>query len=316
MYDIGIDVGGTSIVAGLVDADYKIVARKVIPTDRTMTAKALCDTLLDISRDLLIERHISAKAVKSIGVGVPGTANDKTGRIEYANNLPDCQGSVRPILQGMVSQKVYMENDANAAAWGEYICMTEKPESMVMITLGTGVGGGIIQSGRLVKGINYAEAEFGHMTIKFDGLPCNCGRKGCFEVYASGEALANQARKKMGKKPGSLMWDLCGGNLERMEGRLVFDAVRQGDKAAAKVLDKYVEYLSEGVANVINMLQPEVLCIGGGISRAEDLLIPVLQEKVHKKLYSRLSEKNTIIRVSRLGADAGIVGAAKLRRMK
>ena len=112
------------------------------------------------------------------------------------------------------------------------------------------------------------------------------------------------------------MWELCGGSLERMEGRLVFDAVRQGDKAAAKVLDKYVEYLSEGVANVINMLQPEVLCIGGGISRAEDILIPMLQEKVRKKLYSRLSEKNTIIRVSRLGADAGIVGAAKLRRMK
>lgn len=316
MYDIGIDVGGTGIAAGLVDDSLKIVARKNIPTDRSMTAKAMSETLVSLARELIEENRISLKRIRSIGVGVPGTANRKTGRIEYANNLPYCQGNIRQLLQGQTSRKIYFENDANAAAWGEYLCLGRKPDSFVMVTLGTGVGGGIIQNGKIVRGINYAAAELGHMTIRYDGIPCSCGRRGCLEAYASGEALIEQAREMMQKKTKSLMWSLCRGDLAQVNGKLVFDAVRQGDKAAAKVVEDFAEYLSEGIANIINILQPDLLCIGGGISKSGDILLPVLEELVRSKIYSRDSTENTKLVAAKLDNDAGIVGAAKLRLNK
>lgn len=316
MYDIGIDVGGTGIAAGLVDDSLKIVARKNIPTDRSMTAKAMSEILVSLARELIEENRISLKRIRSIGVGVPGTANRKTGRIEYANNLPYCQGNIRQLLQGQTSRKIYFENDANAAAWGEYLCLGRKPDSFVMVTLGTGVGGGIIQNGKIVRGINYAAAELGHMTIRYDGIPCSCGRRGCLEAYASGEALIEQAREMMQKKTKSLMWSLCRGDLAQVNGKLVFDAVRQGDKAAAKVVEDFAEYLSEGIANIINILQPDLLCIGGGISKSGDILLPVLEELVGSKIYSRDSTENTKLVAAKLDNDAGIVGAAKLRLNK
>lgn len=316
MYDIGIDVGGTGITAGLVDDSLKIVARKNIPTDRSMTAKAMSETLVSLARELIEENRISLKRIRSIGVGVPGTANRKTGRIEYANNLPYCQGNIRQLLQGQTSRKIYFENDANAAAWGEYLCLGRKPDSFVMVTLGTGVGGGIILNGKIVRGINYAAAELGHMTIRYDGIPCSCGRRGCLEAYASGEALIEQAREMMQKKTKSLMWSLCRGDLAQVNGKLVFDAVRQGDKAAAKVVEDFAEYLSEGIANIINILQPDLLCIGGGISKSGDILLPVLEELVRSKIYSRDSTENTKLVAAKLDNDAGIVGAAKLRLNK
>ena len=316
MYDIGIDVGGTGIAAGLVDSCNRIVAQKTIPTDRSLTARGMSETLVALTDELLSEAKVSKGRIKSVGVGVPGPANRKTGRIEYANNLPYCQGNIRQLLQAQTSKKVYFENDANAAAWGEYLCLERRPESFVMVTLGTGVGGGIIQNGRILRGINYAAAELGHMTIRYDGIPCNCGRKGCFEAYASAEALAAQAREMMEKKKKSLMWELCGGDLTQVNGRLVFDAVRRGDKAASKVVEDYAGYLSEGLANIINILQPEVLCIGGGISKSADLLIPMLQVLVRDKVYSRESTVNTRLVAAKPDSEAGIIGAAKLRLSK
>ena len=316
MYDIGIDVGGTGISAGLVDDRYHIVAEKTIKTDRSLTARGMSETLTELTKELMSEAKVSQWKIKSVGVGVPGTANRKTGRIEYANNLPYCQGNIRQLLQAQVSRKVYFENDANAAAWGEYLCTERKPKSLVMLTLGTGVGGGIIQNGRIVRGVNYAAAELGHMTIRYDGVMCNCGRKGCLEAYASAEALAAQAKEMMEKKKKSLMWELCGGDLKQADGRIVFDAFRQGDRAAQKVVADYVGYLSEGIANIINILQPEILCIGGGVSKSADLLLPMLGESVWDKIYSRESTVNTRIVASKADRNAGIIGAAKLRLNK
>ena len=312
MYDIGIDVGGTGITAGIVDRNCKIVARKTIATDRKLTAKSMSEQLVKLAKELLAESGISERRVHSIGVGVPGTANRKTGRIEYANNLPNCQGNIRQLLQGQTSKKVYFENDANAAAWGEYLCCKKKPDSFVMVTLGTGVGGGIIMNGKLVRGINYAAAELGHMTIRYDGIPCNCGRRGCLEAYASAEALIAQTREAMEKKKKSLLWELCDGNPDKINGQLVFDAVRTGDKTAIRVVEEYAEYLSEGLANIVNFLQPELLCIGGGISRSGDILVPLVREKMRNKIYSRYSTENTKLVVAKLDNDAGIIGAAKL----
>lgn len=313
-YDIGIDVGGTGITAGLVDERNRILTRRSVATDRQLTAKAMSELLVELSQKLLADAGVAKKSVHSIGVGVPGTANGKTGRIEYANNLPNCQGNIRQLLQGQTSKKIYFENDANAAAWGEYLCCEKKPESFVMVTLGTGVGGGIILNGRLVRGINYAAAELGHMSICCGGRPCTCGRNGCLEAYASAEALMLRTREVMEKKKKSLLWELCGQDISRVNGKLIFDAVRQEDRTAQKLVEEYAEYLSEGLANIINMLQPELLCIGGGISRSADVLLPLVKERLSGKIYSRYSARNTRIAAATLDNDAGIIGAAKLRQ--
>lgn len=312
MYDIGIDVGGTGVKAGLVDDENRMTAEKSIATDRGMTAIALAETLLSLARELMAENGVPSTNVRNIGIGVPGTANRETGRLEYANNLPNCRGNLRQLLQDRTSKKIYLENDANAAAWGEYLHLDRKPESFVMVTLGTGVGGGIILDGKILQGVNYAAGELGHMTIRCDGIPCSCGRRGCLEAYASGEALAARARRKMEKKKKSLLWELCGGRPESLNGRMIFDAYRRGDETAVKAVRKYAEYLSEGIANIINILQPRVLCIGGGISRSGDILIPLLRELVHDKIYSRDSARNTELVAAKLDNDAGIIGAAKL----
>lgn len=312
MYDIGIDVGGTGITAGLVDKNCKILSRETIPTDRNVTAKEMSEQLTGLVRKLLSENGVPQRKVHTIGVGMPGTANRKTGRVEYANNLPNCQGNIRQMLQAQMSKKVYFENDANAAAWGEYICCDKRPESFVMVTLGTGVGGGVILNGRIVRGINFAAAELGHMTICYDGVLCNCGRRGCLEAYASAEALVSQAKEAMDKKRKSLLWEMCGGDVDALNGRLIFDAVRRKDKTAIRVLEDYAEYLSEGLVNVINILQPELLCIGGGLSKSGDILIPMLKERIPNRIYSRDSVENTEIVAAKLDNDAGIIGAAKL----
>ncbi|MCI9337867.1 MAG: ROK family protein [Lachnospiraceae bacterium] len=313
MYDIGIDVGGTGITAGLVDEACRLTACKTIATDRNMTAEAMAETLMGLVRALMAENGVISSWVQTIGVGVPGTANARTGKIEYANNLPFCQGNLRQLLQRQTSKKIYFENDANAAAWGEYLVLDQKPDSFLMVTLGTGVGAGIIQDGKILRGVNYAAGELGHMTIRYNGIPCNCGRRGCLEAYASAEALIARSRKAMEKKKKTLLRMLCGENPDHLNAKMVFDAYRQGDKTAVKAVGKYADLLSEGLANIINILQPELLCIGGGISRSGDILIPLLEERIKEKIYSRDSAENTKLTAARLDNEAGIIGAAKLK---
>lgn len=312
MYYIGIDVGGTNLAAGLVDEKLHIIYRKNKATDRSAGVEQMADELAVLVEELLAEASVSKESVHCIGMGVPGTANLKTGQIEYANNLPFCQGNLRQLLAEKTGIKVYMDNDANAAAWGEYLVCESKPSSFVMVTLGTGVGCGVILNGKLFRGVNYAAGEIGHMTIKRNGRPCPCGRKGCLELYASAEALVQQAKKKMLKKENSVLWQLCDNNIEEMNGRKFFEAVRMEDKCACKVRDRFVKYLSEGLLDLINMLQPEVICIGGGISKAGDCFMPQVNARIAEVVYSKDSADNTLLTVAQLGNDAGIIGAAML----
>lgn len=312
MYYIGMDVGGTNLAAGLVDESLHIIYRKNAPTDPGADVEAMAKQLAELAQELVTGSGVARESIAGIGLGVPGTANRRTGRIEYANNLPFCQGDLKKRLEELTGWKVCFDNDANGAAWGEYLVYGPKAESFVMVTLGTGVGCGIILNGKLVRGVNDAAGEIGHMTISAGKRKCTCGRTGCLEMYASAAALVKQAKKKMEKKKNSRLWELCEQDPEKLDGRLFFEAVRQGDKAAGKVLDKYTDYLSEGLLNLINLLQPDVICIGGGISRAGDLFIPLLEEKVRARVYSRDSAENTRIVAARLGNDAGIIGAAML----
>lgn len=312
MYRIGIDLGGTFIAAGLVNEAMEIVDRASVRTSAPRPMERITDDMAAMTRALLERSGLRREDIASVGVGVPGTANAETGRIEDANNLGFADEPFVPLLEERVGLPVRFGNDANAAAWGEYRAGGYREDSFVMMTIGTGIGGGIILHGRLWPGINGAAAEFGHMTIRCGGAPCSCGRNGCFEAYGSATALIGQARERMLVDEATLLWQLCGRDPGRLEARTVFDGAKEGDRVCLELLDAYTACLAEGAANIINLFQPAYLCVGGGVSRAGEALLLPLREKAAKLIYSQNAKRNTQIILARLDNDAGIIGAALL----
>lgn len=300
MYRIGIDLGGTSIAAGLVDASLRIVDRCGVRTNAPRPLDGMLDDIAAMVETLLRRNRLGRGDVASVGVGVPGTANQENGHLEDANNLGFDDVPFLPALEEKLKLPARFANDANAAAWGEYRAGRYPEKSFLLMTIGTGIGGGIILNGRLWEGVNGAAAEFGHMTIRFDGVPCTCGRTGCFEAYASASALIRQARERMPDGP------------ERLDAKAVFDGAAAGDRVCLQLVDNYTTYLAEGTANIINLFQPERLCVGGGVSRAGDALLLPLREKTARRIYTRNAGRNTVITLARLDNDAGIIGAALL----
>lgn len=312
MYRIGIDLGGTNIVAGLVDENLKIVDTRSIKTDAPRSVQSIVDDMARLAYTLMERNHLTAADVASVGVGVPGTANPQNGHLEDANNLGFEDVPLLPLLAQKLPVPVHFDNDANVAALGEYLAGGYGEDSFVMVTLGTGIGGGIILGGKLWPGINGAAAEFGHMTVDMHGVSCNCGRRGCFEALASANALIAQAQEAMASQPESLLWKLCGGDMQKVEAKTVFDGAAAEDPVSRKVLDTYLTYLAEGITNIINIFQPAVLCIGGGVSHAGDALLLPLRERVEKSIYSKNAKINTRIELAKLHNDAGVLGAALL----
>lgn len=302
--NIGIDMGGTHTGIGLVEG-LKIVAKTEFDTDISKGALEYAKTLAVKLKEFLTEQGLSLNDIGTIGMGVPGSANKETGMVEYANNLGFENVPFKEYLSGEIGKPVELDNDANLAALGEYLLSESKAKSFIMVTLGTGIGGGIIINGEIYRGINFAEGEIGHMTIKYDGIDCNCGRKGCFEAYASTNALVKMACDKMRTNTASRLWKYT-----EISGKSVFSAAKEGDASVLSAIDEYTDILSEGLTNIINIFQPEVLVIGGGISGAGDCFLPATIEKVQGKIYSKASKKNTKIYAAKFGNDAGIVGAA------
>jgi glucokinase len=253
--------------------------------------------------------------IEWIGIGTPGIANSSTGIIEYSNNLGFKDTPMVKYITEAIGRKdtpVYIENDANAAAYGEYVAGAAKgATNAVCITLGTGVGGGIVIDGKIYAGSNFAGAEIGHTVLNMDGPQCTCGRKGCFEVYSSATGLIRMTQKAIDKEPGCLMAKTAA-EQGKVSARTAFDCMRKGDKAAKEVVDLYIRMLSAGITNTINIFQPDVLCIGGGVCNEGDALLLPVKELVAKEVYTRNSEKNTEIVIAKLGNDAGIIGAAFL----
>ncbi len=312
-YYIGIDLGGTNMVVGLVDENYKLLRKLSRKTNAPRSIEDMSADLVSMVKKVVDESGVPMEKIVSVGVGVPGTANIETGRIEYANNLGFEDTPFVKFLEEGLGKKVYFDNDANAAAWGEFLAGVGKgSNSLVAVTLGTGIGGGIILDHKIYRGYNYASGEIGHTVIKFDGIECNCGRRGCFEVYASATALILQTKEAMENNMQSMLWKLCNDNIELIEGKTVFQGVAQGDATAIKVLEQYIFYLSIGIIDIINTFQPEILCIGGGISKAGNELLGPLREKVDSLIYTRNSKKQTKIVMAQLDNDAGIIGAALL----
>lgn len=320
-YRVGVDIGGTNLDIGLVDSEYHIIDKQSVQTAEVKEPGSMAEYIGSTVCRMLEKCCIPKKQIRSIGVGVPGTANLEKGSVEYANNLgfqdvPFVQ-MIQRDLPGELREKVLIENDANAAAVGEYLAGGYHVNHFILITIGTGIGGGMIMNGKLIRGVNGAAGEFGHMSIDLSGVACNCGRRGCFEKYASASALAEQMRDALQEETvdGHLLMNLCGGRRDRIDARIVLEAVRRGDPAAVKVFNRYLYYLSEGIANIINILQPDVLVLSGGIMRSGDLFLEKLKEMIHEKIYSRESVINTWIGQADAcedPGDAGIIGAASI----
>ena len=315
MYRLGIDLGGTNIVAGVVDEDYKIIAKASCKTAVPRPESEICDSMAEVAQKAIEKAKLTMDDIDSIGIGVPGAVNPKTGIIEYSANLFFHNCVVVYMMEVRLGKKVRFENDANAAALGEYLAGSAKgAKNAVAITLGTGVGGGIIINGKIYSGSNFAGAELGHMVIVKDGKECACGRRGCWETYASATGLINLTKQKIlsEKLEFSYMLKLCDGDINKVNGRTAFDAMRDGDPTAKAVVEEYISYLSCGLVNIINIFQPDVLCIGGGISNeGENLLAPV-RAYVERERYTKHNDKQTLVCTCTLGNDAGIIGAAYL----
>lgn len=310
MYTIGIDLGGTNIAVGIVDEQMKIIEKGSVPTNLPRSAEAIAEDMAKLAKSLTEKANIPFDEIKWVGVGTPGTANCETGVIEYANNLRFENVPMVEMLGKKLGKPVYIENDANAAAYGEFRAGAAKgANSAVIITLGTGIGGGVILDGRIYTGFNFAGAELGHMVIEVGGRPCTCGRLGCWEAYASATGLATLTKEAMEADKDSEMWKIAG-SLDGVNGKTAFDAMRAGDRAGKTVVDSYISYLACGLVNVINIFQPEILCIGGGICKEGDNLLIPLHKMIEKERYSRFAKKQTELCVAKLGNDAGIIGAA------
>ena len=317
MYRIGIDLGGTNIAAGIVDSNYHIVYKSSVPTEAQRPAEEIAASIAQLCHRICRESGIGAEQIDSVGIASPGICNHDTGVVEYANNLPFHKFAICDLIaKDFPAKEFHIENDANAAAWGEAIAGAAKGSTnSVMITLGTGVGGGIIIDNKVYSGFNYAGAELGHVVLVKDGAPCSCGRKGCWEAYSSATALIRMTKKKIEEceQSGrdSLMIQFAR-DKGKVSGRTAFDALRAGDAAAKEVVDTYIDYLACGLANVINIFQPEVLSLGGGVSGEGQYLLDMLIPRVRAEQYGGGIVKLTDIRIAQLGNDAGIVGAAVL----
>lgn len=316
MLRIGVDLGGTNIAAGLVDEEYRILDRASVKTNVPRPAESIIADIAGLVKLLCERNNVGRGELEVVGVGVPGTINEDTGYVEYSNNIRFENVPFIKLLGDMVDVPVRFGNDANVAALGEYLAGGHNVKSFVLITLGTGIGSGMILDGKLIKGINFAASELGHTVIKMGGEQCTCGRKGCFEAYASATALIRDTRRALSKMDNeaahSAIWQLCGGDPEKVEAKQVFDAVKLDDKLAKELFLNYTEYLAEGIANIINIFQPELICIGGGVSKAGEMLLAPVREKVAGKIFSKNSARNTKIELARLDNDAGIIGAAML----
>lgn len=305
---IGIDLGGTNIAVGLVDENGKILAQGSTPTLAEREYPEIVKDMVTTAEKVVADAGFRMSDVDAIGVGSPGSIDYANGRVAYANNLKFSNTPIADEIKKYYNVPVVLENDANAAAFGEFIANGHGAKVFVAITLGTGVGGGVIIDNKIFRGFNGAGAELGHFTLMHGGLPCSCGKNGCWEAYASITALINQTKIAMNKYPESLMNTLAK-EAGHVSGRTAFDAAKKGDAAAKQVVEKYIEYVADGIVSIVNIFQPEKLVIGGGISKEGDYLLNPIVEYVKKYDYNKLF-KRTEITAATLFNDAGIIGAA------
>lgn len=311
-YSLGIDIGGTNIAAGVIDEGYNIISKSKVKTNSGRGYEEVLKDIVLAGTLAVREADLSFEDIKRAGLGCPGTCNIETGIVEYANNLKWENVPLQKYVGDAFKIPTYIENDANAAALGEYYAGAAKgAKSAIVMTLGTGLGAGIIIDGKIFSGSNYAGAEIGHTVINVDGEQCTCGRKGCFETYCSATALVKFTKRAIEKNPDSLMKKLAEKE-GRVSGRTAFRAAEQGDRTGKEIVEYFIKNLACGIINTINVFQPNILCIGGGVSNEGENLLNPLKERIEKEVYSKNSRNNTKIVLCSLGNNSGIIGAALL----
>lgn len=298
MYRIGIDLGGTNTAAGLVDENGCIIDRENVKTNLPTDLSRIVSNIIHLCQTLMSRNGLQKEDISMVGVGVPCTANKQNGCMEDADHLGFSGGPLQQPLRDALQMPIAIGNDADCAAWGEYKSGAYDSDSFILVTLGTGVGGGIILGGKLITGVNNAAGEVGHMSIQMDGDPCVCGNTGCFESYGSASALIRQAREATGE--------------EITEAKDVFDRAAAGEPVFVQILDRYTTYLAVGLANLINIFGPAYICIGGGVSHAGDALLQPVREKTYQRMYAKAAARKPQIILAKLHNDAGILGAALL----
>jgi glucokinase len=309
---VGIDLGGTNIKAGVVTDEGKLLNKVTVKTNADRPMEDIIHDMGKLAADAIKDAGLEVKDIEAIGIGSPGTPDNDEGLLVYSNNLPFVMAPMRKLIREVIDLPVYIDNDANCAAMAEAVAGAAKgAKDSVTITLGTGVGAGVIVEGKIYSGFNQAGSEFGHTVLVSGGIDCPCGRKGCFEQYASASALARMTREAAEKNPDSLLNKVYEQQGE-WNAQIAFIAMKEGDETAKEVVDTYTSYLADGLANAINAFMPEVLVVGGGVCNEGDPLLIPMREKTMSRPYFGPGVKKTRIELAQMGNDAGIVGAAMM----
>lgn len=310
---IGVDLGGTSIKVGLVDDNGKILLQNSRLTKVKRGVDPIIQDIIEQIEEILEQSNTSMDVLRFIGIGVPGLVEVKTGRIIYITNMFWENVCLGEIIRKYFNKPTFVDNDATVAGLAEKIVGSTKGISnSVFITLGTGVGGGLIINDKVYSGGHGWGSEIGHMVVGENFYTCNCGQNGCWETFVSATAIIRYAKKRIeeGMKD-SLIVRSIHGNLEKLDGKVIFDAAKQGDVLAIEVVNRFIEYLAIGMVNIYNILDPECIVIGGGLSKAGDFILQPLRKEVGKKIFSKKVKYGDIM-VATLGNNAGIIGAAFL----
>ena len=311
MIAIGIDIGGMSIKGAAVDSNGRVYEKFSMPFIKGEPGEETIRKLAETVKEYIAANGLENK-IAGIGLGSPGTLDIKNGVVNYANNLGWENLHVADIFHEILPYPVRLTNDANAASLGEAKFGAGKSyENIIMLTLGTGVGGGIIINGKLYEGNEGKGAELGHSVIVVDGEQCTCGRKGCLETYASATALIRETKKAMHANRRSLMWKICP-DIDLVGGKVPFEAAKQGDKVAIDVLDNYIKYLGEGILNFCNIFRPNVVVLSGGIANAGDYLFDRVNKYIADRNYGYKMTPEVKVVPAELGYDSGKIGAAAL----
>ncbi|MBQ5929587.1 MAG: ROK family protein, partial [Clostridia bacterium] len=309
-YYVGIDLGGTFIKGGIVDDLGNIILQDKTPTESEKGAEGVAANIAALANSLMARLGLSKDDVEGLGMGVPGMIDSRAGNVIYSNNLNWKDFRIGEQIANLTGLRVKIANDANVAALGEAKFGAAKGfENVVMLTLGTGVGGGVVVEGILLEGNKGAGAELGHMVIVKDGEQCSCGRKGCLEAYASATALIRNTKRAMEAHKDSKMWE-CGG-LDKVTGKVAFD-YKDCDLYAKEVVDNYIEALAYGITNFANIFRPEIVLLGGGVCAQGDVLVKPLQALLDRDIFAGELGPKVTIKIAELGNSAGLLGAAAL----
>lgn len=313
MYRAGIDLGGTNIKVGIVDEKQQILLADSIPTNAKRHYTEIAKDMANLVKDLLERLNLREEALSGVGIGSPGTVDAKNGIVVFSNNIVWENVPLAEEVGRYFSCPIKISNDANCAALGEVMAGAAKEyKNAILLTLGTGVGGGIVLDGSVFEGAHAGGAELGHTNLIFGGEACTCGRKGCVEAYVSATALIRDAKRAAEKYPLSLLNTLCEGESENMNGKIPFDAAKAGDLAAKEVVENYIMYLGEAITDVVNIFRPDVVLLSGGVCNQKENLTEPVNAYISKKCFAGEKAFIPLVKCAELGNDAGIIGAANL----